>query len=120
MRSTRALCANAAVAAIALAAAPVAFGHAEVDKRTPAPGSTIRKARTVKVTFSESVVTGLITVTRGGTTVKPAKDGLAPKNHAVLRARFAGPLAKGRYTVTWRSLADDGHRQSGSWSFTVR
>ncbi|MFN8203960.1 MAG: copper resistance protein CopC [Solirubrobacteraceae bacterium] len=120
MRPTRTLAVTAAVAAVGLTAAPAAFGHAEVKQRTPGPGKTVSKVRTVKVTFSESVVTGLITVTRGGTTVKPAKDGLAPKNHAVLRARFAKPLPNGRYTVNWRSLADDGHRQSGSWSFTVR
>ena len=101
--------------ALTLAAPPTATtAHAPVRGRRRAPGSTVRGVRTVKVRFGEAVVTGLITVSRGPTVLKPARSGLAPSNHAVLRARFARPLAAGRYTVSWRARSDDGHARRGA------
>ncbi|UGS38446.1 DUF1775 domain-containing protein [Capillimicrobium parvum] len=106
---------------LSLAAPPTATtAHSPVRSRTPRPGSTAGRVRTVKVRFGEAVVAGLITVSRGPTALKPARSGLQPSDHAVLRARFARPLAPGRYTVSWRARADDGHSETGSWSFTVR
>jgi methionine-rich copper-binding protein CopC len=43
----------------------------------------------------------------------------ADLNKAILRAVFARSLGKGTYTVKWRALADDGHHESGSWTFKV-
>ena len=37
-----------------------------------------------------------------------------------VRATFSRPLPSGSYSVTWRALASDSHRQAGSWSFRVR
>jgi methionine-rich copper-binding protein CopC len=53
-----------AAAVLALAAVP-ALAHAPVKERTPRPGSTVAKVRTVSVRFGEAVVTGKITVFRG-------------------------------------------------------
>lgn len=111
----------AALAALgaALAVAVPALAHAPVVGRTPAPNSKVSKVTSVKVTFGESVVTGLISLTKGGTTVTAKTSGLKPGNKAILQETFAKPLAKGVYQVSWRALADDGHRESGSWRFTV-
>jgi methionine-rich copper-binding protein CopC len=79
MRAIRILL--AAVVALVLGAAP-AVAHAPVKERTPKPGSTVSKVRT-------------------------------------LRAVFARSLGKGSYKVKWRALADDGHHESGSWTFKV-
>jgi methionine-rich copper-binding protein CopC len=38
---------------------------------------------------------------------------------AVVAAVFARSLGKGSYNVKWRALADDGHHESGSWTFKV-
>jgi copper resistance protein C len=110
----------ALVAAIvlALAAAP-ALAHAPVKERTPRPGSTVAKVRTVSVRFGEAVVTGKITVFRGSRQLSPKAAGLKPGNKAVLRAVFASSLPRGSYKVSWRALADDGHHEQGSWTFHV-
>ncbi len=38
---------------------------------------------------------------------------------AALTAPISAPLANGRYTVQWRTAADDGHPTSGAYSFMV-
>jgi methionine-rich copper-binding protein CopC len=108
----------AAVVALVLGAAP-ALAHAPVKERTPKPGSTVSKVRTVSVRFGEAVVTGRIQVFRGSTELTAKTSGLKPANKAILRAVFARSLGKGSYKVKWRALADDGHHESGSWTFKV-
>jgi methionine-rich copper-binding protein CopC len=103
---------------MALAAVP-ALAHAPVKERTPKPGSTVSTVRTVSVRFGEAVVTGKISVLRGSRQLTPKTSGLKSGNKAYLRAVFAKSLAKGTYTVKWRALADDGHHESGSWTFKV-
>ena len=49
----------------------------------------------------------------------PKTAGLKPGNQAILRAVFARSLGKGSFRVKWRALADDGHHESASWTFTV-
>jgi hypothetical protein len=51
----------------------------------------------------------------------PAKaSGLQPSNKARLRATFASKLPSGRYAVSWRARADDGHSERGTFRFRVR
>jgi len=116
MRAIRTLL--AVLVALALTAAP-ALAHAPVKERTPKPGSTVSKARSVSVRFGEAVVTGKIQVFRGSAQLTPKTSGLKPGNKAFLRAVFAKSLGKGSYKVKWRALADDGHHESGSWTFKV-
>lgn len=120
MSTTRPVLALAAALAIGLGAAPAASGHAEIVKRSPVPGGTVAKAKRVTIRFSQSLTTGLITVSRDGREVTPRATGLDPKRRSVLRAAFARPLPRGTYVVAWRALAPDGHRQTGTWTFRVR
>lgn len=100
---------------------PVATAaHSPVADRTPAPGAKVSNVKAVKVTFGEAVVTGLISVSKGGSEVKAKSSGLTSSNHAILQATFAKALSKGTYTVRWRARADDGHSESGTWTFMVR
>jgi methionine-rich copper-binding protein CopC len=108
----------AAVVALVLGAAP-AVAHAPVKERTPKPGSTVAKVRTVSVRFGEAVVTGKIQVFRGSTQLAPKAAGLKPGNKTLLRAVFAKSLGRGSYKVKWRALADDGHHENGSRTFQV-
>jgi methionine-rich copper-binding protein CopC len=117
---TRIVTAALATAALGFAGATPALAHAPVKSRTPAPGARVSNVASVQVRFGESVVTGLIGVTKGATAVKAKTSGLTASNHAILRATFSRPLSKGRYRVAWRALADDGHRESGTWTFTVK
>jgi uncharacterized protein YcnI/methionine-rich copper-binding protein CopC len=112
---------EAPVSALVAATTPTAIAaHAPVKSRTPAAGSTASHVRSVQVRFGESVVTGLISVTKGGVPVKAQTSGLKASDKAILRETFARPLTKGRYAVSWRALADDGHHEAGTWTFTVR
>jgi periplasmic copper chaperone A len=107
-------------APVSALAAPLAqAAHAPVVSRTPGPGTTASNVTSVNVTFGEGVVTGLISVTKGGKTVATKSTGLTKKN-TVLQATFAKKLAKGAYTVNWRARADDGHSEKGTWSFNAR
>jgi hypothetical protein len=108
-----------ALAVTAIVAVP-AFAHAPVLGTTPKNGARVSTVRSVNVRFGEAVVTGLISVKRAnGTTVKAKVSGLADGKKR-LRETFPTKLAAGKYTVSWRALADDGHRQHGTFRFTVR
>ncbi|WP_028064182.1 copper resistance CopC family protein [Solirubrobacter soli] len=113
------LIAATAVAVIALPSA-LAWAHAEVKSRTPRNGSTVHHSVSeVHITFSEAVITGKLSITKGGSTVALKSTGLKPSNHAIVQGIPKRPLSKGSYTVNWRALADDGHHQKGSWTFKV-
>ena len=120
-RSLRSVAALAAIGVTGAVAVP-AFAHAPVLGTSPRNGATVKNVRTVSVRFGESVVTGLINVRRtdGGSMSAPTASGLQPSNHARLRAVFARRLPAGKYSVSWRARADDGHRERGSFRFTVR
>lgn len=119
-RSLRGLAGLAAIVVTGAVAVP-AFAHAPVLGTSPRNNATVSNVRTVSVRFGEAVVAGLITVKRAnGSTVAAKASGLQPSNKARLRAVFARRLPAGRYSVTWRARADDGHRERGAFRFTVR
>jgi copper resistance protein C len=119
-RAIRRVAALGAVLATGVAAVP-ALAHAPVLGTFPKNNATVTHVRTVGVRFGEAVVTGLITVKRAdGSTVPARTSGLQPSNKARLRAAFSRNLPSGRYTVSWRARADDGHREHGTFRFRVR
>ena len=119
-RALRRTAALGAVLATGVAAVP-ALAHAPVVGTFPKNNATASNVRTVSVRFGEAVVTGLITVKRAdGSTVAARASGLQPSNKARLRATFARNLPSGRYTVSWRARADDGHSERGTFRFRVR
>ena len=118
-RSLRSVAALAAIGVTGAVAVP-AFAHAPVLGTSPRNGTTVSNVRTVSVRFGEAVVTGLITVKRAnGSTVHAQRSGLAGGMKR-LRASFARKLPAGKYRVSWRARADDGHRERGTFRFTVR
>jgi copper resistance protein C len=119
-RTIRRTAALGAVLATGVAAVP-ALAHAPVIGTFPKKDATVSNVRTVSVRFGEAVVTGLISVKRAdGSTVQAKASGLQPSNKARLRATFASKLPSGRYTVSWRARADDGHSERGTFRFRVR
>jgi methionine-rich copper-binding protein CopC len=117
LRSTAAL---GVVLATGVEAVP-ALAHAPVVGTFPKDNATASNVRTVSVRFGEAVVTGLITVKRAdGSIVAARASGLQPGNKARLRAMFSRNLPSGRYTVSWRARADDGHSERGTFRFRVR
>ena len=119
-RSVRRVAALGAVLATGVAAVP-ALAHAPVVGTFPKDNTTVSNVRTVSVRFGEAVVTGLISVKRAdGSAVSARASGLQASDKARLRATFARSLPSGRYTVSWRARADDGHSERGTFRFHVR
>jgi copper resistance protein C len=110
----------AVAAAVASAAGPAA-AHARLVSATPAPDATVAPIRTVSLTFSERTVPAFSSfdiVNSAGEKVairtSVADDG------KTLTGTLARPLAADAYRVDWRIASSDGHRMTGSYTFTVR
>ena len=110
----------AIAAAVAFVAGPAA-AHARLVSATPAPNSTVAASRSFSLTFSERVApafSGFDVVNAAGDRVvvqtAVAGDG------KTLTGTLARPLAAGVYRVDWRIASSDGHRMTGSYTFSVR
>lgn len=108
-------------AAAALAFAGPAAAHARLISATPAPNSTVAASRTVSLTFSERTVAAF----SGFDIVNAAGDKVAVRTAVAedgktLTGTLARPLVAGAYRVDWRIASSDGHRMTGSYTFTVR
>lgn len=110
----------AVATAVAFAAGPAA-AHARLVSATPAPNSTVAATRTLSLTFSERTVAAF----SGFDVVNAAGDKVAVRTAVAedgktLTGTLARPLAPGAYRVDWRIASSDGHRMTGSYTFTVR
>lgn len=109
-----------AVTALAGTGAAVAVAHTEAARTYPADGATVGE-RTSKatITFGQVLRTGTMTV-RGPRGIVSRKARVSSNDRRKLYATLKRPLADGRYRVTWKIKAADGHTQEGSWTFRVR
>ena len=104
-----------------LGAAP-AWVHAMLTTASPASGATVAPPATIELDFSEKLAPAFsgFTLTRAGAPVALQKI-TAGKQNSSLSAAPGTPLAAGKYDVVWHAVAsDDGHRTTGTHSFTVR
>jgi methionine-rich copper-binding protein CopC len=106
----------------ALTFTATASAHTEVKSSSPSKGSTAsRSIRTVTVTFTQAIQSGMLRVSGpGGATVSVGSGGRDPRKISRLRVGLKGSLKAGRYTARWTIKAVDGHRQSGSFRFRLR
>lgn len=125
-----ALITAAAMAVAALAAPGIALAHARVTASTPAQGETVARPRVVALTFSEA----LLTPTAAASIVMTAMPGIADHGEMAIRnfttawsngnrtltLTLRQPLRAGSYDVRWQAAGADGHRMTGTVSFTVR
>lgn len=110
----------AATAAIMLIASP-AVAHARLVSATPGNGATVSAPRTISLTFSERFAAPFSTVEvedsrRRAVDLTKTVSG----DGKTLGGTFGAPLTAGAYRVTWAIAAADGHRMTGTYSFTVR
>ena len=109
-----------AVAAVIISASPV-FAHARLVSATPASGSIVSAPAAVSLTFSERFAAPFSSVevedARGRAV---AVRQVVSQDGKALTGSFSRPLATGVYEVRWAIAAADGHRMTGSHSFTVR
>lgn len=109
-----------AAAAVVVSALPAA-AHARLVSATPASGAVVSAPGAVNLTFSERFAAPFSSVE-----VKDAEGRALILRQAVsqdgktLNGSFARPLTTGTYEVRWAIAAADGHRMTGSHSFTVR
>ncbi|WP_439478331.1 copper homeostasis periplasmic binding protein CopC [Brevundimonas sp.] len=110
-----------AVAAVLAFAAGPAAAHARLVSATPAPNATVASTRTLSLTFSERMApafSGFDVVNAAGE--KVAVQTSVAEDGRTLTGALSRALAAGAYRVDWRIATSDGHRMTGSYTFTVR
>ena len=113
----------ALAAAATLGFTGVAFAHAHLKSSTPAAGGTMATPPTeIDLTFTEDVnlkFTG-IELTGPDKKVVPTGDGMLMAKDTMLMAPIIGTIHEGTYKVAWHALSKDGHKTSGTFTFTVK
>ena len=93
--------------------------HAEFERSSPADGETVQGSpRVIRAFFSEGLADGseMALLDEAGTTI--AEGTIDPANPS--RMRIDPPeLEPGDYEVQWKAFADDGHLETGTFTFTV-
>jgi methionine-rich copper-binding protein CopC len=121
----RVLSSTLASVMLALAALPwtlQAQAHARLVTAEPAANSTVAAPKMIHLQFSTELAkkfsTFKLTDTDGNAVTLMLMDNQDPR---MLMAAPTGALGPGIYTVSWIAVStDDGHKTSGSYSFTVQ
>ena len=93
-----------------------AHAHAHLTDSDPREGSSIPAPAQLVLSFSEAARLTAISVQKEGAEAQK----LTPPTAMAVRLAIALPaLAAGRYTVSWRVVANDGHVSSGALHFSV-
>jgi methionine-rich copper-binding protein CopC len=103
-------------ASILCLVAASAHAHAHLTDSDPREGSTIKAPAQLVLTFSEAARLTAVTLQKEGAEAHK----LTPPTLMAVRLAIPLPaLAAGRYTVSWRVVANDGHVTSGALHFSV-
>jgi copper resistance protein C len=111
-----------AVLLAALAMAGSALAHVFPEKQEPGAGASVAPPSQVTIIFDgplEPSFTSLTVTDSTGKQVNLEKAAVDAKQPATIHVPLP-PLPKGRYTVHWVAVADDGHRTHGDYSFDVK
>ncbi|MGV9009997.1 copper homeostasis periplasmic binding protein CopC [Brevundimonas sp.] len=104
-----------------IVASSSAYAHARLVSAIPGTGAAVSAPRTISLTFSERFAAPFssVEVEDGrGRVVSLTKT--VSEDGKTLGGTFGAPLTAGAYRVTWAIAAADGHRMTGTYSFTVR
>ncbi len=126
----RSILAGAALTLGTLTGPAVADAHSRIVASTPAQGATVAGTRTVTLTFSEAllpptVATSIVMTAMPGMenhspmTIRNFTSGWSDGNRT-LTLTLRQPLRAGSYDIRWQAAGADGHRMTGTVSFTVR
>lgn len=114
---------TACVFAAATVAAPFAMAHAKLSTSNPTPGAVLESAPAeITLTFNEKVEQAFSTVTltyTDGKVIATDKAKVDAGNPQIVRLQTKG-LSTGTYTVKWAVAGKDGHRRTGTFSFSVK
>ena len=109
--------------ALTLCTCGTAYAHAHLLQSAPATDAVVTAAPDVlKLDFSEGIQLAFTGISLHG-----ADGGIVPTGHAQLASRndkevlvpLPRSLTKGKDTVEWLALSDDGHTTRGSHEFSV-
>jgi methionine-rich copper-binding protein CopC len=96
--------------------------HVHLHECSPKQGAVVTAPPgKVSITFSNSVeplFSRLSVVDSSGKTVSGKTQFL--KDNSVMETELVKNLAPGRYTVKWKCVSLDGHKESGSYTFTIK
>ena len=104
-------------------AATSAFAHAQLEKATPAVGSTVAPPSQIRLEFSEGVephFSGVTLTGAGGAAVPLGQAKVEAGDQKVLIVPIAKALSPGAYTVHWHAVSVDTHHTQGTFEFTVK
>lgn len=115
--------AAAALAALALGAAPPAFAHAFLDHAEPRVGGEVERApKQLTLWFTQELEPAFskVKVLDAGGREVDAGDGAVDAKDATRMHASLPALPPGKYRVEWRVLSADTHVTKGDYTFEVR
>ena len=112
----------ASVAAAFMLAMSQAGAHAKLESTTPKADATVSSPQMIQVHFNEAIevkLSSLKLIASDGTDV-PIMNMNDAKDPATLSIMPNMTLKPGVYTAAWSIGSDDGHKETGSFKFTVK
>lgn len=108
-----------AAAAVVLVPVGAAEAHAELLGTSPRADSVVGQARVVVLRFDEAVTVAPDSIEVTGPDGRRVDTGQARALRAAARVAVHAGVA-GTYVVAWHVVSDDGHPESGSFTFSLR
>ncbi|MFS8115433.1 copper homeostasis periplasmic binding protein CopC [Rhizobium jaguaris] len=108
---------------LAIGLAGQAFAHAQLKSAIPADKSTVKSSPSeLDLTFNEGLNLKFSGIKVTGPDKAAIKLGnpMLMQSDTVLMVPVPETLSAGTYTVEWHALSTDGHKTSGSYTFTVK
>ena len=96
--------------------------HAKLETTTPKADSTVSSPQMIQVHFNEAIevkLSSLKLLASDGTDI-PIMTMNDAKDPATLSIMPNMTLKPGVYTAAWSIVSDDGHKETGSFKFTVK
>jgi putative copper export protein/methionine-rich copper-binding protein CopC len=111
-----------ALVAVAVMRPAIAWAHARLTRSDPAANSRLASSPTaIRLWFSEAPELAMTHLTLEDSAGKLADVGPVERAESKLaiEAKLRTPLAPGRYVLSWRTAAADGHPSQGRFRFVV-
>ena len=119
---SRNVLASVSIAAGLLLASAQVNAHAKLVSVVPAADSTVASPKLIQVQFDEAIevkLSKLKLTTSDGVAVSIMSMNEA-KDPSTLSIMPNATLKPGVYTASWSIVSDDGHKEKGSFKFTVK
>jgi len=118
---------RAGVIALAFAASASMMGVAQAQTPTklvsaqPAPNSNVSSPQAILLKFSEQISKPLSSITLTDARANTVATMQMPAPDAQSLSLMPNQtLAPGQYTISWTAVGPDGHKETGTYHFTVK